>query len=134
MIDADDFSLGADEVGEHVREVAASGADVQDAGGGVQEGEEGFGGRGVHVGGGDGGAVADGLGGVFVGGGGGVVGAIDLFFLLVLRPSLDFFFPPFFCMGSLRKGAGFAAAIAAGADGGFRADLPLALLVRPGRI
>jgi hypothetical protein len=69
-----------DEVGEDVGEVAGAGADVEDAGGRVQEGEERFAGGGVHVGGGDGGVVTDGLGGVFVGGGrlGAVMGAVDL--------------------------------------------------------
>lgn len=69
-----------DEVGEDVGEVAGAGADVEDAGGGVEEGEERFTGGGVHVGGGDCGAVADGLGGVFVGGGWvwAVVGTVDL--------------------------------------------------------
>lgn len=64
--------------GEDVREVAASGADVEDARAGAQVGQEGFAGRGVHVGRGDGGAVAYGLRGVFVGEGGGVVGAVNL--------------------------------------------------------
>jgi hypothetical protein len=40
--------------------------------------EERFAGVGVHVGGGDCGAMTDGLGGVFVGKGGGEVCAIDL--------------------------------------------------------
>ncbi len=44
----------------------------------MQEGEEGGGGCGVHVWGGDCGAVADGLGGVGVRGVGGEVGAVDL--------------------------------------------------------
>lgn len=94
VLHADDFSAGADEVGEHGGQVARAGADVQDAGaatrastGGrvlrvlrvqVQEGQEGLGGHGVHVRGGDCGAVADSLGGVGVGARGGEVGAVDL--------------------------------------------------------
>ena len=78
MVHADDGSRGADEVGEDGGQVAGAGADVEDAGGGVEAGEEGFGGGGVHVRGGDCGAEADVLGGVVVGGCGGVVGAVDL--------------------------------------------------------
>ena len=42
MVYAYYFPFGADEVGEDVRQVAASGANVEDAGGGVEEGEERF--------------------------------------------------------------------------------------------
>lgn len=95
MVHADDFSAGADKVGEHGRQVARARADVQDAeaatrtraAGGrvlrwlrvqVQVGQERFGGNGVHVRGGNCGAVVDPLGGVGVGAGGGEVGAVDL--------------------------------------------------------
>ena len=66
MVDADDFAGFADEVGEDVGEVAGAGADVEDFGARREEGKERFAGGGVHVGGGDGGAVADGLGRILV--------------------------------------------------------------------
>jgi hypothetical protein len=71
-----------DEVGEDVGEVAGAGADVENASGRVEEGEEGFAGGGVHVRGRDGCAVADGLWGVFVDGRrvGTVVRAVGLCF------------------------------------------------------
>lgn len=78
MVDPDNLALGADEVGEHVRQVAGAGADVEDARGRVEEGQERLGGGGVHVRGGDGGGEADGLRGVLVGDGGGIVRAVDL--------------------------------------------------------
>lgn len=121
VVDADNFALGPDQVGENVSEVTASGADVQDAGGRVQVGEEGFGGGGMHMGGGDCGAVADGLGGVLVGEGGGVMGAVDL---------LD-------GNGVSGLGHGVGMFIARGCDGGEGKEggyVRLALLERPFRM
>lgn len=78
MVDANDAAFGAEEIREDVRQVAGAGADVENAGGGVEVGEEGFSGGGVHVRGGDCGAVADGLRRVLVGQLGSVVRAVDL--------------------------------------------------------
>ena len=78
MVYAYDFSGRADEVGEDGGQVAGAGADVEDAGCGVEVGKEGFRRRGVHVGSGDCGAVADDLRGVVVRGGRGIVSAVDL--------------------------------------------------------
>lgn len=83
MLHAYDSAGLAYQLGQHVREIAGARADVEDAGrragfGGGDEGEEFLDGGGVHVRGGNGGAVADGLGAVIVGGGGGVVCAVDL--------------------------------------------------------
>lgn len=92
MIDPDDFAAGwdlvfargaCDEVGEDVGQVAGTGADVQDAGGGMEKGEEGFTGGSVHVRGRDGGLVADVLRRVFVGCRGAVVSAVDLWNLII---------------------------------------------------
>ena len=49
VVYAYDFPRGADEVGEDGGQVAGAGADVEDAGCGVEVGEEGFRRRGVHV-------------------------------------------------------------------------------------
>lgn len=78
MIYAYDFARRADEVGEDDGQVAGAGADVEDASVWVEMGEEGFGGRGVHVGRRDCGTEADELGRILVRDGGGIVSAVDL--------------------------------------------------------
>lgn len=84
VVNADYAAIGAEEVREHMREVAASGADVEDAGGGMEVREEGFGSGGVHVRGGNCGAESDGLGGVFVGERRGVMRSVNLFGVRVM--------------------------------------------------
>ena len=78
MVDADDRSVGLDQVREDVCQVSGPRADVEDSDGPVQKRKERFTGGGVHVRGGDGGAETDGLRGVFIRGAGCVVSSIDL--------------------------------------------------------
>lgn len=78
MLDPDRRTAGFHQLREDMRQVTRSRADVEDFTAGIEEREERFCGVGVHVRGGDCGAVPDGLRGVLVGGVGGVVGAVDL--------------------------------------------------------